>query len=754
MKEFMFVRNGCLRCVLRAVVHITFVLIVCATVMGSEESLIPSEVTEAILEGQWERAVRGLTADDALAADPVARMLVAHARLATNRLNEATALFLSVTTEQGMQRWRQWTDALLTDNRNNAIAFYLAADGRARCGEIQTAIVLVDKAIAVKPTFALAWNAKAVLSALVGLQQGDEGAIGRAFATLLQVRQIDPKLVVTHINVGFLLYLSRAVPSAAAGERVHIQGFDDALELDDTCALAYLGRGCIEFGMGRYDEAAWDFATAYILCPSLGVAGLNHAVTELQARAELETEAAALRLASRGPGTTINSESILRELERARERERVQALERFHQLTGEAPGEFRRSMAIQKLFSKPIFARSSEELREFAKQLGLLTVLAFADAQKRQYAQEAAETALKARQTYESLGRWQGLTSAGHWLRLGSMVAGLPWKTFASKKAFEVGWKPFTREGIVAAGKAVAFNYLPYEVRVTVDVLSSSLRLSILTALGHMLGRIGEEMTKAWQVQLSTYSNQARLNTLKIIWTDQRLREAFSQLPEWTDQRLREAFSQQLTGPEHLPHPTVRPPSTPLRAYYTSTDRPLAEIPCLVAQFNDLPRGARIGIIGDPFGVRPRIIADNLRRKGLQPVFLSPEQLVSGQFKSMDGLVGVKTPQQARAVEVFHRQNINIPGLTPPPRLDLDDLRRYLVPFFWGGGPPPPPGVIEIPGLATFRPVQSVPALPMQAPGGVLMRFVADWGDWPVIACSGLVYEAFLSGQRKEGQKR
>jgi hypothetical protein len=53
-------------------------------------------VKQAVLNGNWQEVIKKLERDNRKAKDPVARLLMGHATLATNRNNQSMLLFLSI----------------------------------------------------------------------------------------------------------------------------------------------------------------------------------------------------------------------------------------------------------------------------------------------------------------------------------------------------------------------------------------------------------------------------------------------------------------------------------------------------------------------------------------------------------------------------------------------------------------------------------------------------------------------------------
>ena len=119
----------------------------------------PSE-EKAFLNGDWNRVINALEKEDAMVADPVARLLMGHASLATNRNNAAALLFLSVRKPADLKKWSQWAEKFLGTRPRNPVANYLATDALARNGKIDRAIDGFTKVLEVKPNFALARNAR------------------------------------------------------------------------------------------------------------------------------------------------------------------------------------------------------------------------------------------------------------------------------------------------------------------------------------------------------------------------------------------------------------------------------------------------------------------------------------------------------------------------------------------------------------------------------------------------------------------
>ncbi len=228
---------------------------------------IGDDVKRAILEENWEEVIKLLSRDGSLAYSPVARMLMAHACLATNRNNESFRLIFSTKASSEVEQWRSWATRLASENSNNAVAHYLLADSEARVGNLSEAITLLNQAIAKKEgrEFSLAYNARGV--ALFSQHETDAALID-----FFRAIQANPKLADAYVNLSthFLL-------RSESSEYV-LKTLDTALKLNPESALAHNARGCAYFGLGRYQEAKEAFDVVKQLCPEISISQVNKGV--------------------------------------------------------------------------------------------------------------------------------------------------------------------------------------------------------------------------------------------------------------------------------------------------------------------------------------------------------------------------------------------------------------------------------------------------------------------------------------------
>jgi tetratricopeptide (TPR) repeat protein len=268
-------------------------MMVCALGVCSPPSFaLEPWVEQALLREDWPRVFETLQGDNTQAEDPVARLLMAHASLATNRNNAAMALFLSVKEPGDLTAWSTWTEALLRKQPQHPVALYLAADAKARIGHLQEAITGFSQAVQGQPYFALARNARGV--AYVLNNQWDEAQVDFYLTTKLA-----PTFADAHANLGTLSVLREVSPQQGDAA---LAAFEAALAINPDFALAYNGRGCLYFGSGDFERAAEDFRQAAERSPSLVVADINHGLAAAYAAQLLTLASIDVR-----PGTTLES---------------------------------------------------------------------------------------------------------------------------------------------------------------------------------------------------------------------------------------------------------------------------------------------------------------------------------------------------------------------------------------------------------------------------------------------------------------
>ncbi len=279
---------------------------------------IESSVEDAILQGNWDEVYKILERDDIKANDPVARLIMAHVCLATNRNNESMLLFLSAKEESDLERWSQWTDSLLHRHPQSPECMYLSADAEARQGRLEEAARGFTRALDIKEGYPLALNARGVVRVLN--EDWDS-----ALMDFLEATRQAPDFADAHANLG-TYWLLKEAPEGA------LEAFNQALAINSEFALAYNGRGCAYFGRGKYeyDAAIDDMEKAFELCPALLPALSNQGLV----LSALTSSSTPQRSDTANPGTSIIAKSDLEKLDYASLTTADQMI-KFHQSVNE-----------------------------------------------------------------------------------------------------------------------------------------------------------------------------------------------------------------------------------------------------------------------------------------------------------------------------------------------------------------------------------------------------------------------------------
>ena len=148
---------------LRSILWVFSSLVLILAVKLPYSFAIGATLEDAVLKGDWKGVIRILERDDKRADDPVARLIMAHACMVTNRDNEAFLLFHSVKEGSDKEKWIQWTESLLKKHPENPMALYLSADALSRQGKLKEAIDRLSRSISLKPDFPSAMALRGVL---------------------------------------------------------------------------------------------------------------------------------------------------------------------------------------------------------------------------------------------------------------------------------------------------------------------------------------------------------------------------------------------------------------------------------------------------------------------------------------------------------------------------------------------------------------------------------------------------------------
>lgn len=649
---------------------------------------IEPSLAEAVLQSHWETVVARLKADDARAQDPVARLLMAHACLATNRNNAATLLFVSVKEDGDLRTWSAWTDALVRRQPQHPIALYLAADAQARAGRLQDAVATLTQAIQRHPDFALGLNARGVLRVLT---VDWENALG----DFRLATRLAPTLADAHANVGTYWILREAADGA-------LEAFTLALTLSPEFALAYNGRGAAYFGQGKFEEAAHEFRTAAQFSPLLVMAELNQGFATAYA-AQLLT----LASLEQTPGTTL--ESLVQQ-------QQGQLQHRQHVL-GKTVSEPQFWTQMQAWPNLPATAQQA-----LIKTYGLANVQT---ALSHVIEQEALETRKWHREGLAQQRAIGPLAEARPWLgltKLGTSVT-LAGMGTASGLSRAGGWEPWLQ------GTGALKAELALEKAAVAHLVEHPTVQRALAAIptSPTLPGIASAAANAWLDRLDArlHDQLAGHMTRQAHALDQQL---------WHATRLRGLLETFPRAPEAVTPAAPARPSSSLAGFYTSMDRPFTELGALATMVNKtvnlaggLPRSALL-VAQDPF--RTSLLQTELSKRGFQTHVAPP---------GTTDLQRLATQSEANViVGIKQAELVSQPKYAPfPPGGGGGGA------VVRAGGRDPRPPIIGKP-FDDWTWGKAFTPMPKGALGGVSTKEIAkafvDKGNWPVLTAFSLLY--------------
>ena len=244
-----------------AVLNLAMSLALVRPVTADPSNSIP-ELEDAVIKERWREVAQQCASAAQFRQSPILKVLKAHACLALNRNNDAVMLLASVTSTKDRQAWYQWAKSLAEQHPEARSAQYLLGDALLRLGRLDEAERRLTHALGDRADFALALNARGNVYVHKGLAEAAGHGGRRARRQWLKAQgdfdraiQIAPAFAEAHASLGNLHILRRAAPGA-------LTSYQRALELSPGYALALNGRGCAEYGLGKWEKANLSFSAA------------------------------------------------------------------------------------------------------------------------------------------------------------------------------------------------------------------------------------------------------------------------------------------------------------------------------------------------------------------------------------------------------------------------------------------------------------------------------------------------------------
>jgi len=211
---------------------------------------------DAVIKGQWRRVLDAVTERRGLEPpDLLAEWLAAHALVSTGDYASATGAFRRLGEAGSGRRLQAWTESLLAEKGESAGAMFLLGDALARDGHEQESISALNRAVELAPRWALAFNARGAVQALIG--RLEEAAADFTTAATLDVAFAD-----AYANRG-LIRLAQGTPGNA------VEDLTLALEKAGRHPVAQHARGVAYLQLGEWERAREDLES-----PETELAGL------------------------------------------------------------------------------------------------------------------------------------------------------------------------------------------------------------------------------------------------------------------------------------------------------------------------------------------------------------------------------------------------------------------------------------------------------------------------------------------------
>ncbi|MFH1700481.1 MAG: tetratricopeptide repeat protein [Candidatus Zixiibacteriota bacterium] len=213
-----------------------------------------AEMEKSILEARWPKIYKMLKDDSASVADPISRLLMGHACLATQKNYGATSMFKSVTDPNEIVIWAQFTESFYGQHPENAVAAYLFADAKLRSGKIEEALAGFDQSIFKDDLFLLPYYQKAFIYNLI------LNDYQKAEVEFRNVLRINPRFARAYLELAGI-YTDKDDHVKA------IELLSKAIDSDKEYSFAFYNRANAYMHLKEYDKALSDYDQAIMLRP-------------------------------------------------------------------------------------------------------------------------------------------------------------------------------------------------------------------------------------------------------------------------------------------------------------------------------------------------------------------------------------------------------------------------------------------------------------------------------------------------------
>jgi tetratricopeptide (TPR) repeat protein len=261
-------------------------------VSGNE---FPSSALGAVAGGNWQGGLKACSTNGPQSA--VLRAVRGHCLLALNRNDESLVEFLALYQGRARAQWLAWATAFSSQFPQSPIAAYFKGDARARMGDWSGAVAEYNRAIQLRPNFALALNARGLADLELGQDSQAEDDFEAACAAA-------PDLADAQASLG-CYWLQHHAPESA------YPCFTNALEHSGGFALAVNGKGCAMFEYGTNQAAAFNYFKRAAVYPEVAGLACQNAAYVLMAEAIILSNT----VAGVNAGTTINASDLRQKIQ-------------------------------------------------------------------------------------------------------------------------------------------------------------------------------------------------------------------------------------------------------------------------------------------------------------------------------------------------------------------------------------------------------------------------------------------------------
>ena len=256
---------------------LSFIFILANAYGASAKSLFDDQnLKNSLFKEDWNEIVLKSSEWKQIEGNCIPYILTGYAYIYQGEYNKAIAELSCKSNPESQEKFFAWIQGFLNEKPDSALGYILRGDYYARTGKYDLAVIDFTKSLSMKNNLVIAYEARGIIYTL-------DKKYDLAMSDFNKVIELTPLFADAYSSRGILNILMAKYDMANVD-------FSEALNLKPDYALAYNGRGVAYLLDGKYDPAIEDFTKSLQINPVFSEANVNREIAYLIRAKKLFTE--------------------------------------------------------------------------------------------------------------------------------------------------------------------------------------------------------------------------------------------------------------------------------------------------------------------------------------------------------------------------------------------------------------------------------------------------------------------------------